>query len=74
MSHPQSTITQDEYDALRVMLAARDEQIKWLQIHLANMIEVMHRWVVDKEIEPTDLETILIIGARAVLPKRDRDD
>ena len=72
MTLPTSTITQDEYDALKVTLAARDDQIRWLQIHLANMIEVMHRWMVDKEIEPTHLETVLILGAHAALPKEER--
>ena len=44
MTKPQSTITQDEYDALKVMLAARDREIERLQSEIREVVNLMRRW------------------------------
>jgi hypothetical protein len=40
MTYPHSTITQDEYDALKVTLAARDKEIERLRAALKPFVEV----------------------------------
>lgn len=65
MTHPQSTITQDEYDALKITLAARDAEIVWMQIYLANTLEIMDHLLTTTNAELSDLQRLVIVGAKA---------
>ena len=65
MTTPTSTITQDEYDALKVTLAARDAEIVWLQIYLANMLEIMDHLLATTNAELSNIQQLVIVGAKA---------